>query len=1529
MKHKPLFILLTFLFIALSHCAFSQNIKSFPNEPDQFIKELDNYFQNVDNRDERKKCKDSFDEFSKEWLAGNFSDEAKELIIKNSNLMLKKKMKVFPHFQSFLQTICAISKLSDKKEQTLNDFLKSVEYLTNSPKSKHFVDYMETMQDIFANNILFQSNTTLWKSDKPFGKFIFDSIPQILYKDIDLICYANKDSTVILKTTGIYFPLDYKWIGRNGKITWKRAGFNEDTVFARFNKYNIITRNSRYIVDSAVFFDKHFFSKPMVGRVTEKVLADVSEERASYPRFDSYDKRIEIKNIFKDIDYNGGFSLYGSKVLGKGDKKQDAILTLKRHKKRNISGKQISLDSYIIKNDSVYKFIDIRSKTFNIHKDKIAAEQASVTVHHGDDSIYHPGLRMKYIQKDRELSLLRYEEGLSQSPYFDTYHKIDMYFEAFIWKMDSGKINFEMIKGPGANSQAIFQSFNYFSLDKYYSIQGIDEVNPLYEIKDYSAKNKTKEFFLEEYSRYIKKSDNSTKALLLTLANMGFLIYNLEDDKIIIKDRLFYYLAAKQKKTDYDVIEFNSVISGKNSNATLNLDNFNLTIRGVDRVSLSDSQKVYIYPTGKQVVLKNNRDFTFNGRVHAGLFDFFGKQFAFSYNNFKLDLPNVDSLTFMVRSFKKDAEGKSKLVRVKSVIEGVSGDLSVDNPKNKSGLKHYPNYPILDSKKNSYVFYHKKYIQKGVYSKEKFFYRIYPFVIDSLAAFTTENLEFKGLLISAGIFPDIEEPLKVQPDYSLGFVKASPAGGYPVYAGKGTFSNSVNLSNKGLRGDGFLNYLASSSKSNEFIFLPDSMNAFAQNFELKAQTAGVEYPHVNGDDVYLHWIPEKDLMKISSLEKPVSMFEDMSKIKGMLYLTPDNLKGSGKMMFKDAEMESKVYKYKNMSFDADSADFSMKSMDQKELSFVTHNYKSHVDFTKRLGNFISNGGGSKVEFPVNQYICFMDEFEWYMDTEELALSDSKNRNANLDNLSMKELIEIDLTGSKFISVNPTQDSLQFFSPKAKYNLKENIIHAQGVKILKVADAAIFPDKGEVTVLKKAEMKPLEHSNIIANTITEYHTIYDASVNITSRKKYSANGKYDYTDENDKKQQIMFDRIGVDSTVQSFALGYLPDNLKFKLSDAFDFKGDVKLIASKEFLTFKGAIKIKPVCDSLTSWLKCNLEVNPKEIYIPVPEHAVDIDKKGIYTGVFYSPLDTSGVYSRFLYKKFNPQDSILAPCAHVAETETKLFLTYDKASDEYRIAAKEKLKTLNLPGRLITLNNNKCIIKSEGEIHFAADFGRVEFNTYGNVKQYIIPDSSIFDLAINTDFYFNDKSIEILTNSLKQNAKLKPVDLNSEKFTKVLYEILGVKEGDKMISEMNLGMGLKKTPSELKKTLFLADVKMKWVPDIKSFVSKGKIGIANIYSEQINKYVNGYIVIKKRKNGDELTIYLEPEATDWYLFSYDSRKKLMSGYSSNKDFNSAIVSSKPDSRKLKSKGEKDSYSYYIATERHRNEFLEMIQNIKY
>ncbi|HEV7230597.1 MAG TPA: hypothetical protein VGO45_04670, partial [Bacteroidia bacterium] len=76
----------------------------------------------------------------------------------------------------------------------------------------------------------------------------------------------------------------------------------------------------------------------------------------------------------------------------------------------------------------------------------------------------------------------------------------------------------------------------------------------------------------------------------------------------------------------------------------------------------------------------------------------------------------------------------------------------------------------------------------------------------------------------------------------------------------------------------------------------------------------------------------------------------------------------------------------------DTADFGLKSEEFKSLSFETDNVKAHIDFDNRAGDFTSNGKGSIVKFPVNQYICYMDNFKWFMDKESIEMNGAKKGN---------------------------------------------------------------------------------------------------------------------------------------------------------------------------------------------------------------------------------------------------------------------------------------------------------------------------------------------------------------------------------------------------------------------------------------------------------------------------------------------------------------------------------------------------------
>ena len=183
-----------------------------------------------------------------------------------------------------------------------------------------------------------------------------------------------------------------------------------------------------------------------------------------------------------------------------------------------------------------------------------------------------------------------------------------------------------------------------------------------------------------------------------------------------------------------------------------------------------------------------------------------------------------------------------------------------------------------------------------------------------------------------------------------------------------------------------------------------------------------------------------------------------------------------------------------------------------------------------------------------------------------------------------------------------------------------------------------------------------------------------------------------------------------------------------------------------------------------------------------------------------------------------------------------------------------------------------------------------------------------------------------MADALVSNAELKPTDFSRPVFEKSMREMLGKEQADKLISQLNLYGSFKKFPDELKKTLVLTDVKMKWNKETRSYTSYGKIGIGNINKNQINKYVDGRIQITKKRGGDILDIYLELDANNWYYFNYT--RGTMLAVSSNEAFNTIIKELKPEKRQKDGDKEKKepNYNYNMATPQKVKMFIRKTQS---
>ncbi len=1463
------------LFIITSKSLSAQTPDKFSSDSIAFFKEMDNYLSNA-----RKEGKGFMKQFEDVWYGGYFSEKQREGVYAISNIMLKKKLRAFPDFRNYLYTVGSFVVDSTQTDESFAFWQSILLELLEERKTRNFTQYLEFCNGLFRENVMYSSASTIWSANTSNYSFAYDSLPKITFNELDLICFAKRDSMIIYNTKGAYYPTTKTWVGSGGKVLWKRAGFEAKDVYADIRNYQVDFKVSTYEADSVTFYNSFYFDAPLAGKVTDKILANMTEDRASYPRFDSYDKRIQIQNLAPGVNFDGGVSMVGSKLLGKGDDVQEAQVEF-------------------IRNDTL--FMRVFSENFSIRSDRITSNKAGVSIYLHQDSIYHPGLDFKYLFEDKTVTLYKNDEGVAKTPYYNSFHDIDMEFEVLNWKTDEPILEFTKLIGS-TKTDARFTSANYFKRELFEKLGGSGNNNPLDILYMQSDNGQSRVISFMDFARNVNLDPRDVQNLVIQYSNWGLLGFDFDADKLFVKDKLVEYVLANRKKVDYDAININSRVEG-DKNAKLNLLNFDLTVYGVPGVVLSDSQKVVVVPANGIIKMKRNRYFEFAGLVKAGRFDFYGKEFSFDYENFKINLTNVDSLRLKAESTELDVYGNPVIKPVKTVIEGVNGDLLIDNFGNKSGNKKFPGYPIFNSKDKSYAYYDKGNALGGIYDRSKFYFELEPFTIDSLNSFSNDQLTFNGTFASSDIFPEFKEQLTLQEDFSLGFIRPTPPDGMAMYKNKGTFYNDIKLSNQGLRGDGKLEYITSTTYSDDFVFYPDSMRTNASEYFVDKQKSGVQYPPAKVQKTDMRWLPKKDVMFATTTETPMVLWDERDNFDGTTAYGIDEMSATGIYHFERADLFSNQMVFKYNTFDADTSDFELKNEDENsgEFALQTKNVKAHVDYTKRFASFKANGKKEPIFFPVNKYLCYMDEFKWYMDNGIIELTSSSSQEVAAD---------VKLEGSKFISTHSNQDSLFFFSPVAQYDSRRYVISAEKVAYINSADARIYPDSGEVVLRRDARMDPLKNSRIVTNSITEFHEVYEANTQIKGRKDYTSSGKIDYIDETGLVQTIYLYNIMVDEAGQTIGKGKIADTANFALSPFFAFDGGVKLFGSKQFLVFDGVAQINHECASLEKrWIDFESEIDPNNIFIPIDSKLRDSTGSFIATGVNLN-VDSIFLYPGFLTKRENYSD--------IQVIEALGYLHYHKESKEYRIGQKDKIAEQSLAGNYISLSTEACKVYAEGKVDIGARTGNLTFDGAGNINYTLDDNAAVVDMVMVVDFFFNDNLMKKLAENINENINLTPVDFSKSTYTKGVKEIVGTERADEITSQLTLNGKIKKLPEELNKRLVFSELKFKWIEEENMFKSFGPMGLSNSGKFEINKYVNGGITITKKRSGDIVNMYLEVDANTWYYFSY--RRNLMKVISSNQDFNTQIKEMKRDDRKYDAKKGEQAFTFMFGLEKEVRDF---------
>jgi hypothetical protein len=1105
-----------------------------------------------------------------------------------------------------------------------------------------------------------------------------------------------------------------------------------------------------------------------------------------------------------------------------------------------------------------------------------------------------------------QIRLNKSDEFTSQGPYSNSYHQVDMNFDELSWNRNESKMSFKAPQGTSIG-RATFESNTFFDNNFYMELQGMDFEHPLAQLYSYSKMLGGRTFALPNYANFVGYSDYQVRHQLMALSIYGFLYYDDEADLITLRQKLFDYISASMRERDYDVIRFISRTE-RAENAILDLQSKDLTIRGIPYIFLSDSQNVRLIPRGNEIVMKENKSFAFDGVVDAGLFRFSGHDFHFQYDSFKIDLENIDSMQMAIQSGRFNQYGEPILTRIDNAIEVMSGELLIDLPDNKSGLESHPEYPIFTSQEESYIFYDRADIQGGVYKRDKFYFKLDPFTLDSMDNFRPEAIRPSGTFVSGGILPPLQLEMSLREDNSLGFYMRAPEEGIQLYDGIGKFYNDIEMSNSGLRAVGSFDYLTSTTWSKQFMMHPDSMMALSDSVLIRERLEGIQYPFVKNSEAFITLNPAQEVMHLERTDETFKIFNDSIFHGGNLALSPIGLSGDGVLAMPDARLEAAYYSFEARTIRSDSAGVQFKDPAHEEFSFRTNDVRLYVELDSLRGELTANGDASLIEFPYNLYETTLDRMSWSMDKDEIVLTQDKLLAENDVDIGIDS---VRTNGPTYRSVLERQEGLSFVAPRAIYNYRTRLLDAMEVPFIEVADAYIFPDKGEVEIGEQATVGLLENAQVLASTINRRHQIYNGKITVISANEYAGTGYYNYQDAFGNSYPIFFDRIQVDTTRQTVSRGTVAEADSFMLSPFFDFQGEVTLAAKDMNLLFDGGVRIVHDCDIRKDWLRFTASLDPEDIRIPVSDQPQNVALNKIFSGSMIT-RDSTHIYPAFLSGRKDYFDANL--------TTASGMLVYDPGRESFIITTPDKLSDPRLPGQYLRLDRANCQLYGEGPIDLTLDYGQVRLTAAGNATHRVDADQFSVNLVLGIDFPFSSDALEIMGREIDSLPSLEPVDLTSDTYRLAMRDLLGKEQADRLDQQLGLMGVYEEIPAAWEHTIFFNEVPLVWNQDSRSFRWNGKVGIGNIGNIQVNKKVDAYIEMVERGSGDIFDIYLRVDDRTWYYIAYNPGT--LQVLSSNRDFNDLIMNLKDSDRKVKVKRGQPEYLYSLAAQRRLELFLD-------
>lgn len=1294
------------------------------------------------------------------------------------------------------------------------------------------------------------------------------------FKNVTFTVTTSYDSTQIQNTSGSLMLKNDVFVGEGGKFDWYSAGLDPNNVFVTLDKYHFEIDKPYLEAEAAKLTYRDKIDEPVEGIFLFESKRHSSPATADYPRFKSYSNDIKVKGLAgDDLIYRGGFSLRGQKIIGNSVIPGTSSIEL-----QNETGKLFYAES----------------QYFTFGDSTINGRQCYVTLYHQRDSIHHPVVKFRYYKNSKRLIIQKEEGGFKNTPFWASYYNMDIQADLIRWDVTSDSLDI-MILNARNQIPALFESREYFNSQRLNRLSGVYGFNPLLMATHYSRQIKSDSFYYQDMADALNQKPAIVEDAMKHLWQRGYIEYNPENGKVTIKQKAKHYILANFKRKDFDDLLIPSLTAGA-PNATLHLDDQELTVRGIEQFFISKPLNVSIFPEQSEITLLKNRDFKFNGQMFAGNFEFIGRDFTFRYDSFLIDMVQIDSIRFYIE-VKDEKTGEIRRQRVDNKLvsadpesqalsgisanlDGTSGTLFINQPDNKSSREFFPQYPLFDAARGAVVYFDNKEVLDSAYDKSVYFV-IPPFKIDSLSNSDPASIGFEGRFISGGIVPEFDETLHIMPDNTMGFEHKVPSEGYNLYNGTGKIYNYLSLDSRGLNGHGTLDYLTTTLFADQYVFYLDSVTSnTGVSATIENGTLGpASFPDVEVDSFNLKWLPQKDSMYVKNLDTPFRFYDASASLYGTTVINKNGLYGAGRLYTRGSESESEQLAFTENDFSARHARFEIKSDNENKPALAGNDVRLNFDLINDVAEINPEiEGVAAINFPYAQYKTSISKAVWDLD----------NRN-----VTMTKPEEVDLRNSYFYTTREELDSLAFNATKAEYNIDSLKLYVSGIPFIKVADAMITPENNEVTILENARMGQLTNTTIVIDTLNQYHKLIDGTVDIKSRNEFIGSATYQFVNATADTFNIEFGRFNLvedesrrrTRNLYTVSGGTVDEKDSLIISPGMIFQGKATMYAIKKPLELDGQVKLDfKTVPKYNTWIKYysdNAERQEVQFDFKTSETTRG---ESLTAGLHFSAMSDS-LYATFITDKITPGD----PDFFVPDG----VLSYNLEKGHYQIVDTLKVSGETFSGEIFTFN------ESTGDINFE---GPMNFMT--NSESFILRSSGIG----NGNFYTGEFSVDAFLSFEMDIPSAASVSMGQDIFDVVeriaapeahddinnlLYkasEIFGennAREYEKRVMEEYIPLWA--VSNDLVKNLVLSEVNLKWSSENKAWYNEGKIGLSNILKQDVNAMLDGFIEIRKgQMGGDIVNIFLQVSPASWYHFSLMENRLILS--SSNEEFNDVIVS---------------------------------------